>query len=314
MPSISVVIPLYNKAATLGRALDSVLNQSGDDLEVIVIDDASTDASNEVALSFGNRINYVRQENAGPSAARNHGARIARHPLLLFLDADDSLAPGALVAHARAHACIPGSGLSAGSFKLHTLDGSMEEERLDQRGVRLNVNNGVMQAFGLSSRLIIYVPPGAVCISRELFDQIGGFDETLRSWEISDFMLRAGLASPGFAVLPQICLDVFQTPGSASTVTHKHIVYMERYCRKALALMHAVPAAEQPALLRGMKSFMETMWDSGAIAEFQALALDLCPLLARHDMATKICGVARLPARALLAASVLKRTLRRVVQ
>ncbi len=133
MPSISVVIPLYNKAATLGRALDSVLNQSGDDLEVIVIDDASTDASNEVALSFGNRINYVRQENAGPSAARNHGARIARHPLLLFLDADDSLAPGALVAHARAHACIPGSGLSAGSFKLHTLDGSMEEERLDQR-------------------------------------------------------------------------------------------------------------------------------------------------------------------------------------
>lgn len=313
MLPISVVIPLYNKAQTLTRALDSALSQQGLDLEVIVIDDASTDSSDQIALSFGDRIHYVRQENAGPSAARNHGARLARHPHLLFLDADDALAPGALAAHARAHAKLPEAGLSEGSFRLHRLDGSLEEERLDQRGVHLDTKAGVLQAVGFASRLVIFVAPGAVCITRELFDRIGGFDETLRSWEITDFMLRAGLASPGFAVLPQLCLDVFQTPGSASTVTHMHIQYMERYCRKALTVMNAVPVSEQPPLLRGMKSFMDTMWDKGAITEFRALAPALCPLLARHSMDSPVCAIARLPAPVVWAASLFRRTVRRAV-
>jgi hypothetical protein len=187
------------------------------------------------------------------------------------------------------------AGVSTGSFRLHKLDGSVQDERLDQRDVRLTATADALQSSGLASKLIIFVPPGAVCVTRELFDRIGGFDESLRSWEITDFMLRAALESPGFAVLPQICADIYQTPGSASTVTHKQVVYMVRYCEKALALMSRVPNAEQPALLTGLKSFMETMWNMGAINEFKALARGLCPHLVHHGIRSKPCAYSAMP-------------------
>jgi len=311
---ISVVIPLFNKAQTLSRALDSVLSQTGAELDVVVVDDSSTDGSDRIASSYEGRIRLVQQENAGPSAARNHGARISRYPLILFLDADDALAPGALASHAHAHAKLPMAGISAGSFRLHTFDGSVQEERLDRREVNLTATQDVLHASGLASKLVIFVPPGAVCVTRKLFDHIGGFDESLRSWEITDFMLRAGLASPGFAVLPQICADIYQTPGSASSITHSQVVYMARYCEKALALMARVPATEQPALLQGLRSFMETMWNVGAITEFKAVALHLCPLLVRHGIQSKPCAYSAMPTMALNAFASARSTLRQAIR
>jgi glycosyltransferase involved in cell wall biosynthesis len=310
---ISVVVPLYNKAPTLVRTLDSVLNQIGVEVDVVVVDDSSTDDSVRVAASYESRIRLVRQENAGPSAARNRGARLARYPLILFLDADDALAPGALAAHAQAHAKLPMAGVSVGSFRLHKLDGSTQEEQLDRRDVRFMATDDVLQASGLASKLVIFVPPGAVCITRELFDRIGGFDESLRSWEITDFMLRAGLESPGFAVLAQICANIYQTPGSASTITHKQVVYMARYCEKALALMPRVPNTEQPALLLGLKSFMETMWNMGAIREFKALARGLCPLLIHHGIRSKPCTYSAMPTIGLKAIASARAVMRQAI-
>jgi glycosyltransferase involved in cell wall biosynthesis len=88
-PRFSVIIPAYNAKDTLARALDSVLAQSWPAFEIIVIDDGSVDATAAVAASYGEKIRYLRQDNAGVSAARNHGARIASGDWLAFLDADD---------------------------------------------------------------------------------------------------------------------------------------------------------------------------------------------------------------------------------
>jgi glycosyltransferase involved in cell wall biosynthesis len=88
-PRFSVIIPAYNAKDTLARALDSVLAQSWPAFEIIVIDDGSIDATAAVAASYGEKIRYLRQDNAGVSAARNHGARIASGDWLAFLDADD---------------------------------------------------------------------------------------------------------------------------------------------------------------------------------------------------------------------------------
>lgn len=88
-PTFSVIIPVYNGARTVRRAIESVLAQSWPAHELIVVDDGSTDNTAETVKPFGEAVRYVRQDNAGVSAARNHGARLSSGNWLAFLDADD---------------------------------------------------------------------------------------------------------------------------------------------------------------------------------------------------------------------------------
>jgi len=99
-PRFSVIIPAYNSATTLARAVDSVLAQSYPAQEIIVIDDGSTDETADIAGRYGDKLRYLRQDNAGVSSARNHGARIAKGDWLTFLDADDWYYPNRLRLHA----------------------------------------------------------------------------------------------------------------------------------------------------------------------------------------------------------------------
>ena len=94
--SISVVIPAYNSAAQLARALDSVLAQTRPAEEILVVDDGSTDATAEVARSYGDAVRLIAQANAGAAAARNAGIRAARGTWIAFLDADDEWLPDRL--------------------------------------------------------------------------------------------------------------------------------------------------------------------------------------------------------------------------
>lgn len=86
---ISAIVPVYNTERYLEEALRSLLAQTLRPAEIIVIDDGSTDRTPEIARAFGDLIRYARQENAGSSAARNHGLRLARGEMIAFLDADD---------------------------------------------------------------------------------------------------------------------------------------------------------------------------------------------------------------------------------
>jgi glycosyltransferase involved in cell wall biosynthesis len=98
MPTVSVVIPTYNSATFLRAAIQSVLAQTYSDFEVIVVDDSSIDNTESVVHSFGNRVCYVRQENKGAGATRNHGIKRSRGKYVAFLDADDLWLPGKLAA------------------------------------------------------------------------------------------------------------------------------------------------------------------------------------------------------------------------
>lgn len=94
---ISVVIPLYNKEASIAQSLKSVLSQEYDDFEVVIVDDGSTDGSVGVVEAINDpRIRLIKQENGGPSMARNTGVKNAKGEWILFLDADDEFLPGAL--------------------------------------------------------------------------------------------------------------------------------------------------------------------------------------------------------------------------
>lgn len=93
---VSVIIPVYNSAVSLGRAIDSVLGQSHQPLEIIVINDGSTDNSAEVTAGYGDKIIYIEQDNQGQAAARNAGLRISHGKYIAMLDADDYWLPGFL--------------------------------------------------------------------------------------------------------------------------------------------------------------------------------------------------------------------------
>ena len=90
-PAVSVIIPTYNRAHLLDRAIESVLDQTYQDFEIIVVDDASVDETEEVVISFADdRINYIRhQKNKGGSSARNTGIKAAKGEFIAFLDSDD---------------------------------------------------------------------------------------------------------------------------------------------------------------------------------------------------------------------------------
>jgi glycosyltransferase involved in cell wall biosynthesis len=100
LPGVSVVIPTYNRAHVLGEALDSAFAQNVRDLEVVVVDDGSTDDTADLLegrrIRHGPALTVIRQENAGESAARNEGVLRARHELVAFLDSDNRWLPGKL--------------------------------------------------------------------------------------------------------------------------------------------------------------------------------------------------------------------------
>lgn len=100
MPKISVVVPIYNVEKYVADCLDSILNQSNQDFEIICINDGSTDLSGEIVKNYQNRYNekivYIEQKNQGLSAARNTGLSVAKGEYLCFVDSDDMLAAGAL--------------------------------------------------------------------------------------------------------------------------------------------------------------------------------------------------------------------------
>jgi len=114
LPLVSVVIPVYNGERYLAEAIESVLHQSYQPLELIVVDDGSTDGSAAVAQRYGPRLQYHHQPNAGYCGARNAGLRLARGDVFAHLDADDLWPPDSLASRLAALLAEPGLDLVAG--------------------------------------------------------------------------------------------------------------------------------------------------------------------------------------------------------
>ena len=92
MPALSVIVPVYNAEAYLKTCIESILNQSWKDLELLLIDDGSTDSSPQICDQFARydqRVHVIRQTNAGAAAARNHGLDLASGSYITFVDSDD---------------------------------------------------------------------------------------------------------------------------------------------------------------------------------------------------------------------------------
>jgi glycosyltransferase involved in cell wall biosynthesis len=112
--AVSVVVPAYNAAQDLGAAIDTILAQSYPPHEIIIVDDGSTDATSRVIAGFGGRLIALRQDNGGPSAARNAGIARATAPFIAFLDADDRWLPDTLALQLACLDAAPAAGAAWG--------------------------------------------------------------------------------------------------------------------------------------------------------------------------------------------------------
>ncbi|GIV76498.1 MAG: hypothetical protein KatS3mg050_0892 [Litorilinea sp.] len=185
MPTVSVIIPAYNQARYLGAAIRSVLEQSHQDFELIVVDDGSTDETASVCGQFDDaRIRYLYQDNAGLSAARNTGLHCCQGAYITFLDADDLFLPDKLRLLLDRMEADPALGLVAGQAIPIDEDGCQIGKVFDQAPP------------ADASRWLLANPlhVGSVLLRREWQERVGFFDESLRSYEDWDYWLRLALA------------------------------------------------------------------------------------------------------------------------
>ena len=187
MPTVSVIIPTYNRADAVRRAVQSVLDQAFADHEIIVVDDGSTDGTGAAMAAFGARVTYVRQENRGPAAARNLGIRRSQGRFIAFLDDDDEFLAGKLEAQ------VAFMDASAEFGMTYTGVESVDESGMvvpDYYPTRLSgwIYRDIV--FGCS------VATPTVMVRREVLADVGPFDEELRIGEDMDMWRRISRRYP----------------------------------------------------------------------------------------------------------------------
>jgi glycosyltransferase involved in cell wall biosynthesis len=188
MPAIAVVMPVFNRATVVGRAIESVLRQDFEDFELIVVDDASTDGTPErIAEIADPRLTLLRQDaNAGGNAARNRGILTATAPIVAFLDSDDAYLPHKLGSVVRYFETRPEIDALIDSFERIYAAGATKPA---PPAVNPVLETSAEVESGIFMRRIFKATP-AVSVRREAAMRAGMFDETLRRRQDFDFVLR----------------------------------------------------------------------------------------------------------------------------
>jgi glycosyltransferase involved in cell wall biosynthesis len=238
---VSVVIPAYNAADWVGRAIDSALAQTYTQREILVVDDGSRDATPEVLVAYGDAIRVLNQANAGLSSARNLGIQQARGEFVAFLDADDHWLPEKLNRQVRRLRDDPQLGFCSTRTRVESPAGvplgSWDCPRIEASLLRtLFLRHATVAGSGSS-----------VLARRRLFEQAGLFDVNLKSLEDIDMWMR--LASLcGYACIDEQLTVIVKSPDSMSG-------NLDVMRRSALQVMHKnrhlLPPAERGRFWQG---------------------------------------------------------------
>ena len=232
---ISVIIPCYNYGRFLPDAVNSVLGQKKDGLtvEIIVVDDGSTDDTAAVAQRLGSSIQYIYQENQGPSAARNSGIRIARGDYLVFLDADDLLTAGTLISHLDNFAAHPELDVSV-CLSLQTFenkDGSAANYLWPLKCAHLDMH---LCHSNIS-------PIHTFMLRAHVAQDLGFFDPDLRACEDQDYWLRCAALGKRIGPNPEGLVIYRKHDGSLSDSRTQQLAYDAAIRFKISILLESKP-------------------------------------------------------------------------
>ena len=208
-PAVSVVIPAYNAAWCVRKAIDSVLMQDFTDREVIVVDDGSIDDTAAVLAAYGDAIHVVRKPNGGMSSARNAGIAQARGEFIAFLDADDWWLPGKLSRQVSLMRARPELGFTSTAARVEDPEGrtlNLWSCDCEDRPILLSLFASNAGIAGGSSALMV---------RRSVLDRVGGYDEGLGGVEDGDLWMRLAAVSE-YACIEDALVVVLRRGGSVS--------------------------------------------------------------------------------------------------
>jgi glycosyltransferase involved in cell wall biosynthesis len=252
MPRVSVIIPVYNRAQVVAEAIASVLGQTFQDFELLVVDDGSTDGAWEKLQSYGLKIRALRQDHRGAAAARNFGIKNATGEYLAFLDSDDLWRPEKLARQveyldrrpevALVHCdgwVVKGRELPADLNSLPTFYATRRAPDGDAAAARL---------------MSVPISTPHILVRREVAEKIGGFAEDLRLHEDADFLLRLLEAGEKIGYVPEpLCIvriPADTQPGPSLEYILKSIEVQKRSLHRSTVLRpYLLPALGRSHLL-----------------------------------------------------------------
>lgn len=257
---ISVIVPAYNSQATIVSALDSALSQQYSNVEIIVVDDGSTDDTLEILKTYGSRITLVSQNNAGAAAARNHAARLATGDLLAFLDADDIWHPQKLALQADIFMRNPDIALCTCNVTVRhesDLTSPLPFQQLDAP------NTEIISDFSAIFSNPYFGTP-TIVIPKQRFEDCKGFDESLVTAEDIDLWLRASYGRSIGKVVGDLVLILRREAGLSATHTSSifadNLQVIENFCNRNPDF-----ATNNQSLVRRTKARVYEAWASSAL-------------------------------------------------
>lgn len=265
MKKISVIIPTYNYARYLPRAIDSVLSQTYKDYEIVVVDDGSTDNTKEVLGPYMDKIRYIYQSNTGISGARNRAIKESQGKYIAFLDADDSWVPEKLTIQMDVFEKNPSVGLVYSKVTLFREDGTIVEV--------YPTRDPGKNAQELAERLG-YLPTSTIMASKSLVEQVGSFDENLPTSEDLDLWVRIARAARIYEVAGPVLAYHYNHGGNISSKEMKMYEGWVRFHHKVLREYTDIPSVNilrtlsknEYALARvycGQKKFKQSLEHAG---------------------------------------------------
>ena len=185
-PKVSVIIPTFNRAQYIAAAIESVLNQTYKDFEIIVVDDGSNDNTREVLEAFMNRIKYIYKKNAGTASARNVGIKNAQGEYIAFLDSDDLFLPKKLEIQVPILDKHPEIGfVYSDSFYFK----GKSRCSVLMRSIRPSSDGRILNRLFMNTNII----PGSLLFRKVCFEKVGLFDESLQFNEDTDMLFRISI-------------------------------------------------------------------------------------------------------------------------
>jgi glycosyltransferase involved in cell wall biosynthesis len=280
-PLVSIIIPCYNAAPWLAQTLESALAQTWQHVEIIVIDDGSRDNSAAIARGFKSRgVHVVTQPNAGASAARNHGLRLARGEFLQFLDADDLITPQKISAQVTLLSTRPRESVGSCAWGRFTTDPA----------TAAFVDHAVFRDFVPLDFLILAAETGAMMhpsvwlVPRSVADRAGPWDETLSLNDDGEYFSRVLLASAGIVFCADQTARSFYRSGLAGSLSRQRRAPARISQFRSLELIerHLLASDDSPrvrqAVAQQWRRFVHDFFPAPAEliarAEMRAAALD----------------------------------------